>query len=295
MNEERKFYRGEIYYVRYDNSVGSEEAVGRPVVLVSSQMGLDSSPVVQCVYLTTKLRQVSCAVHINSMYRRSYALCNQLNSIDKARLDKRIGKISDREMVEVDRALKEVLGLMDNKPLPQESEEVAPENDSEEVAELRVELELHKKLYEKTLEKLVELRLEKDGVTEKPVVESVEGPIEEPVEEPVVEEPELDLSGLEEKFEVHDTKKKTKTTKKKNTKKGYSHQGKSKLKEGAKPININTASKEEFESVGICKQTATQIVKWRDDLGGFTEIEDLLVVPRFGKGCLAVYGPMLEV
>lgn len=288
MKDERKMWRGEVYYVRYDNGVGHEEAVGRPVVLVSSQKGLDTAPVVQCLYVTTVLRQVSCNVLINALPRRSYVLCNQLNTIDKSRLDRCIGKVSEREMRQIDSQLKYVLGLTDDEQI-EESEKVAPENDSEEVAELRVELELHKKLYEKTLEKLVELRLEKDGVTGKPV------------EKPVVEEP-LDLSGLKEKFEIRDAgkakvepKAEPKVKAKKKSGEAVRYAGKSKLKEGAKPININTASKEEFESVGICKQTAAQIIKWRSELGSFVEVEDLLVVPRFGKGCLAVYGPMLEV
>lgn len=298
MKDERKMWRGEVYYVRYDNSVGSEEAVGRPVILVSSQKGLDTAPIVQCLYLTTVLRQVSCNVHINSLHRKSYALCNQLNTIDKSRLDRRVGKVSDREMREIDHMLKFVLGLTDDEPLA-EAEEVSLGNDSEEIAELKVELELHKKLYEKTLEKLVELRLEKDGVTEKPVVAPVEEPVKEPVEES------LDLSGLVGKFNIRDTKKAKKEMSDGEARKILSANsvtrgnhigtGKAHVKEGAEPININTASREEFESVGIHGQTARNIVNYRKRHGYFISVEDLLMVPRFGKGCLATFGSLLEV
>ena len=265
MTDGRKFYRGEVYYVRYDRSYGAEEAVGRPVLLVSSQIGLDNSPVVQCVYMTTSPRQMNSVVHINSLSRTGYVLCNQLNTIDKTRLDNRIGKISDREMAEVDRALKIVLGLRDE---IQEDETPEIKNDTEELASLRVELALHKALYEKTLEKLIELRLEKDGVTEKPK------PAEKEISDREVKQ--ILASGSRNKGT-------------------HARVGKAQVKKGAKPVNVNTASVKELENIGINDQTAKNIVNYRKRHGYFISLEDLLLVPRFGRGCLAAFESVLEV
>lgn len=242
--------RGEIYYIRYDNSVGCEQSVGRPCLIVSSQKGIDTSPVVQCVYLSTQQKHGSHNVLINSISRRSYAVCNQINTLDKSRFENFMGEAMPEEMAMVDAALKKVLGLAD--------EVVKGDN----YADLRVELELHKALYEKTLEKLVALRMEMD---------------DNPRQEKKMSDAEavsiLASAGM---------KPKTKP-------------GKAKAKTGAKPININTASTGDFESIGVSTQTARSIVNYRRSHGYFVSLEDLLMVPRFGKGCLDVFGALMEV
>ena len=71
--------------------------------------------------------------------------------------------------------------------------------------------------------------------------------------------------------------------------------GKAKLAENATVLNINMASKEDFMKLGIGESTAKNIVSYRRNKGQYNCKEDLLNVPRFGKGCLAVFGDYLEV
>lgn len=149
MMEERKMLRGEVYYIRYDNSIGSEQSIGRPCLIVSSQKGIDSSPVVQVVFLSTQFKMGSVNVPLYSMSRKSYAVCNQLNTLDKSRFDTLMGKVTDEEMIEVDKALKVVLGLTDKTREPRD------------YVELKIELDLYKAMYGRTLEKLVEACLDK--------------------------------------------------------------------------------------------------------------------------------------
>jgi DNA uptake protein ComE-like DNA-binding protein len=73
------------------------------------------------------------------------------------------------------------------------------------------------------------------------------------------------------------------------------YRGKAKLAKDAKVVNINDATKEELVAIGINDQTARNIVNWRKKNGGYLSLEDLMLVPRFGKGCMAVFGPMLRV
>ena len=255
--------RGEIYYIRYDNSVGSEQSVGRPCLIVSSQKGIDTAPVVQCVFLSTQQKHGSHNILLTSINRRSYAVCNQLNTLDKSRFENFMGEVTPEEMAQVDDALKNVLGLTD---------EVVTTVREDDYADLRVELELHKALYEKTLEKLVALRMEMD---EKPRMEKPR-PEKKMSDEEVVAI--LESAGMKSRSDRYGTK-----------------PGKAKAKTGAKPININTATTRDFESIGVSTQTARNIVNYRNKHGYFISLEDLLMVPRFGKGCLNVFGSLMEV
>ena len=157
-----------------------------------------------------------------------------------------------------------------------------------------MELALHKALYEKTLEKLIELRLEKDGVTEK-----VEAPKPKVVEQPKdvwADEPQLDLSALEEKFKKHDEKKAPVQKKKVAQPINYDVPlGKARLIDIGRKININNAVSEDFVSIGMGTNVAKKIVGYRNRHGKFSCLEDLLKVHGFGRGCFAAYTPGLTV
>lgn len=51
--------------------------------------------------------------------------------------------------------------------------------------------------------------------------------------------------------------------------------------------NLNSANEEQLDSLpGIGKSTAKQIIEYRQKIGGFVKVEQLLEIPRFGKGKL---------
>lgn len=68
--------RGEVYYLRYDGSYGSEMATGRPVLIISSDEGNESSPIVSVAFLTTKPKKLGIAVPVNTGRNKSWVLCN---------------------------------------------------------------------------------------------------------------------------------------------------------------------------------------------------------------------------
>lgn len=301
--------RGQVWYVSYNDAIGSEESAGRPMVIVSSEEGLETSPVITGLFLTTRPKSGGYAVEVTCTARRSWVLCNQFVTADRKRLLKKMGELSEAEMLKVELSLRAVLGL----PLKNEAVENELEKKSSELAEkdeelqkamvkvedLELELEIHKKSYERILDKLVDLRIEKDCAAR--MVEAPK-PVEIKVEESVEE---LDLSGLSEKYKVSDKRKKISdeevaaTLEQAGMKKGQDASGKRRvgahLNPDAETINVNTADLADFESIGIGAVTAKEIVRWRKRHGSFVSLEDMLEVPRFGKRCLDVYRCKMEV
>lgn len=107
------FYRGEIYFVLPEgNEVGSEQRSNRPGIIVSSDTNNKFSTTVQVVYLTTKEKKpLATHVHIETAKLPSTALCEQIFTVDKLRMDSYVGKLTPKEMEEVERSVMIALGL----------------------------------------------------------------------------------------------------------------------------------------------------------------------------------------
>lgn len=108
----RNTRRGDIYYVRGAYGTGSEQRGERPAIIVSNNTGNEHAPVVEVVYLTTKRKTtIPTHVYINSAQRPSIAICEQVVTICKSRLERYIGSITVAEMHRIDRALSVSLGI----------------------------------------------------------------------------------------------------------------------------------------------------------------------------------------
>lgn len=107
------FYRGEIYFVLPEgNEVGSEQRSNRPGIIVSSDTNNKFSTTVQVVYLTTKEKKpLATHVHIETAKLPSTALCEQIFTVDKLRMDNYVGKLTPKEMEEVEQGVMIALGL----------------------------------------------------------------------------------------------------------------------------------------------------------------------------------------
>lgn len=111
--------RGDIYFVELPNAFGGVNSVERgrrPVVVVSSDIGCRTAPVVMVAPLTTKIKRLSCNVDVNwtNGHRQSQVLCNQLTTIPKAAFtdDGFAGYLSADELSRVDDAILISLGLI---------------------------------------------------------------------------------------------------------------------------------------------------------------------------------------
>lgn len=123
------FYRGEVYYVLPDgNEVGSEQHSGRPAIIVSNNQNNKNAATVEIVYLTTREKRAMLThVYISTAQLPSTAICEQIFTVDKTRLGSYSGKLTEREMKDVELAMMVSLGL-DNylsKPKPVEAPTVA--------------------------------------------------------------------------------------------------------------------------------------------------------------------------
>lgn len=101
-----EIHRGDVFYVNRSETVGSEQRSGRPAIIVSNPACNEHSPVVEVVYLTCQYKKpMPTHVRIESIGRRSTALCEQISSVDVSRLGDYKGHLTDEEMAKVDQAL----------------------------------------------------------------------------------------------------------------------------------------------------------------------------------------------
>lgn len=104
--------RGDIYFITGIEATGSEQGGERPAVIVSNDTGNKYAPVVEAVYLTTKRKtDIPTRVYISSAERPSIALCEQIVTVCKSRLERYIGSVTVAEMRRIDRALSTSLGI----------------------------------------------------------------------------------------------------------------------------------------------------------------------------------------
>lgn len=103
-----EYHRGEIYYIypRNVEYVNSEQAGGRPGIIVSNEVNNEFSRVVEVVFLTTRDKKpLPTHVAINSAKYPSTALCEQIDTIDKERIGQYINQVSNAEMNKIEQAM----------------------------------------------------------------------------------------------------------------------------------------------------------------------------------------------
>ncbi len=110
--------RGEIYLVNFDPTIGSEISKTRPALIIQNNIANRSSPIIIIAAITSKFddrlypTEVLIEAPEGELKTNSVILLNQIRSIDKQRLIKRIGTISSEKLNEVDRAIQISLGLI---------------------------------------------------------------------------------------------------------------------------------------------------------------------------------------
>jgi len=109
--------RGDIFLVDLDPVKGSEQGKTRPCVVIQNDLGNQYSPVTIIACITSKIerRAYPTNVYISSKETGldfdSLVILNQIRTVDKSRLIKKVGSIPEAKMLEVDVALKISLGL----------------------------------------------------------------------------------------------------------------------------------------------------------------------------------------
>jgi mRNA interferase MazF len=98
-------HRGEIYLIDLSNQIGSEQSGVRPAIVVQNEAGNMYSPTTIICPLTSKQKTMS-ATHVElttadaEIVKDSIVLCEQVRVIDKTRIKKRLGEVTNVQKIE---------------------------------------------------------------------------------------------------------------------------------------------------------------------------------------------------
>ena len=111
-----KIKRGEIYWVNWNPSRGSEQKGIRPALIIQNDIGNEFSPTTIIAALTTAMeKQYPFTVNITSqesgLPKDSTINFSIIMTIDKTRLEDKCGELGQSRMFEVDQAIATSLGL----------------------------------------------------------------------------------------------------------------------------------------------------------------------------------------
>ena len=112
----RTVRRGDVYLADLNPAIGCEQGGIRPVLVLQNDIGNLYSPTTIVAAVTAKQTKKKLPVHtpISACMLRtdSTLLLEQIRTIDKCRLQAYLGSINQKEMRDIDRALKLSIGLI---------------------------------------------------------------------------------------------------------------------------------------------------------------------------------------
>lgn len=118
----RTYYRGELYYADLGIGVGSEQNGYRPVVVIQNDVGNKHSPTTIVAAVSTQIKSKAklpthfYVSHDCGLVQPSIIMLEQIRTIDKTRMDKYIGKLSESEILGLNHALAISIGLIPTSP-----------------------------------------------------------------------------------------------------------------------------------------------------------------------------------
>ena len=112
--------RGDIYFADLDPVIGSEQGGVRPVLIIQNDLGNRFSPTVIALPLTSRMGKAPLRTHVplqppqGGVRRPSIILCEQVRTLEKARLTRRLGAVSREALRAIERALQVSLDMEQN-------------------------------------------------------------------------------------------------------------------------------------------------------------------------------------
>lgn len=109
--------RGEIFLADLDPVIGNEQGRTRPVLIIQNDVANEASPVTIVAAITSKVYEKNFPTNVfleereAGLGKPSTILLNQIRTIDKSRLVKKVGRINNIISKEVNMALKISLQL----------------------------------------------------------------------------------------------------------------------------------------------------------------------------------------
>lgn len=104
--------RGDIWWVRFDPTLGGEIRKTRPAVVVSNNIWNRDSNRVQVVPLTSSEKRLFLfEAHVTVRGRQNKAMADQIRTVAKERISEKIGQVTIDEMAAIERAIRVQLAL----------------------------------------------------------------------------------------------------------------------------------------------------------------------------------------
>jgi mRNA interferase MazF len=111
--------RGEIYLVNFDPTIGAEIQKTRPALVIQNDVANRHSPITIVAAITSQFEEQLYPTEVliqppeGGLTIPSVTLLNQIRSVDKRRLVRRLGALAPATMARVDRAILISLGLVE--------------------------------------------------------------------------------------------------------------------------------------------------------------------------------------
>ena len=113
-----RVFRGEVYLVDFGQGFGSEQGGVRPAVIVQNNIGNKYSPTTIVVPVTSRQTKAHIPTHVRvkgaCFSKRSLALTEQVVTIDKRRIIRKMGNVKLKSLLKIGTALVIGLGLNNN-------------------------------------------------------------------------------------------------------------------------------------------------------------------------------------
>jgi len=110
--------RGEIWLAELNPTRGSEQAGTRPVLILQTNSINRFTRTFLAIPFTTNLRRASLPTGVRliqgegGLANDSVALCHQFRVLDKSRLIRRLGSISDESLAAIERCVLFTIGIL---------------------------------------------------------------------------------------------------------------------------------------------------------------------------------------
>jgi mRNA interferase MazF len=111
--------RGEVYLVNFDPTIGAEIKKTRPALILQNDISNRYSPITIVAAITSQFEEPLYPTEVlvkapeGGLESDSVVLLNQVRSIDKQRLIKRLGVLKSETIMRVERAIQISFGLVE--------------------------------------------------------------------------------------------------------------------------------------------------------------------------------------
>ena len=110
--------RGDVFLVNFDSTVGAEIQKMRPALIIQNDVGNRTSPVTIVAAITSTMRGGAYPTNVfvrapeGGLRTDSLVLANQIRTVDRKRLVKKLGSLKPATMELVNRAVEISVGLV---------------------------------------------------------------------------------------------------------------------------------------------------------------------------------------